>query len=222
MATLERPARRGSSTTWVTLGDLAWWPPWAASCLATTGRHQRHQALLRAVLQPDPPRDRKAGQWQRPDRLPARGRPLGQPQRPLRPERLLILGRGGLHGLRLGTALADTFTAFNLWRIAGGVAIGLASNLSPMYIAEVAPAAVRGRLVAMNQFTIVSGILLAQVALRIDYLNSAPPAKLADSRQPGRRGRPRSAREHCRSARLVEVVDAVIGHLGQSGCPTRW
>ena len=39
----------------------------------------------------------------------------------------------------------------------------MASNLSPMYIAEVAPAAVRGRLVAMNQFTIVIGILLAQI-----------------------------------------------------------
>jgi MFS family permease len=62
----------------------------------------------------------------------------------------------------VGTGLVDTFFAFNLWRMAGGVAIGLASNLSPMYIAEIAPAAVRGRLVAMNQFTIVIGILLAQ------------------------------------------------------------
>jgi sugar porter (SP) family MFS transporter len=49
-----------------------------------------------------------------------------------------------------------------MWRILGGVAIGLASNLSPMYIAEVAPAAIRGRLVAINQLTIVVGILLAQ------------------------------------------------------------
>ena len=62
----------------------------------------------------------------------------------------------------IGTGLIHSFWAFNLWRIAGGMAIGMASNLSPMYIAEVAPAAVRGRLVAMNQFTIVIGILLAQ------------------------------------------------------------
>ena len=55
------------------------------------------------------------------------------------------------------------FNAFVFWRIAGGVAIGMASNLSPMYIAEVAPAAMRGRLVAINQLTIVIGILLAQV-----------------------------------------------------------
>ncbi len=45
----------------------------------------------------------------------------------------------------------------------GGVAIGLASNLSPMYIAEVAPAPMRGKLVSINQLTIVIGILLAQV-----------------------------------------------------------
>jgi MFS family permease len=63
----------------------------------------------------------------------------------------------------LGTGLIHTFWAFNLWRIAGGMAIGLASNLSPMYIAEVAPAAVRGRLVTMYQFTVVIGILAAQV-----------------------------------------------------------
>jgi len=64
----------------------------------------------------------------------------------------------------IGTGLAGDFFAFNLWRMAGGLAIGLASNLSPMYIAEVSPAAVRGRLVAMNQFAIVMGILMAQSA----------------------------------------------------------
>lgn len=62
----------------------------------------------------------------------------------------------------MGNALANSFTVFVAWRILGGVAIGLASNLSPMYIAEVAPAQVRGKLVAINQLTIVIGILLAQ------------------------------------------------------------
>ncbi len=61
------------------------------------------------------------------------------------------------------TGAAGTFLNFVIWRIIGGVAIGMASNLSPMYIAEVAPAAIRGRLVAVNQLTIVIGILLAQV-----------------------------------------------------------
>jgi len=62
----------------------------------------------------------------------------------------------------LGNALASSFAVFIAWRISGGVAIGLASNLSPMYIAEVAPAQIRGRLVAINQLTVVIGILLAQ------------------------------------------------------------
>jgi sugar porter (SP) family MFS transporter len=62
----------------------------------------------------------------------------------------------------IGNGLAGNFTVFVCWRILGGVAIGLASNLSPMYIAEVAPAFMRGRLVAINQLTIVIGIVLAQ------------------------------------------------------------
>lgn len=62
----------------------------------------------------------------------------------------------------VGNGLAPSLWLFIVWRILGGVAIGLASGLSPMYIAEVAPAQVRGRLVAINQLTIVIGILLAQ------------------------------------------------------------
>ena len=61
------------------------------------------------------------------------------------------------------TGWASSFSWFVSFRILGGVAIGLASNLSPMYIAEVAPAHIRGRLVATNQLTIVIGILSAQI-----------------------------------------------------------
>jgi sugar porter (SP) family MFS transporter len=61
------------------------------------------------------------------------------------------------------TGWAPTLVWFVVWRIFGGVAIGMASNLSPIYIAEVAPAAMRGRLVALNQLTIVIGILAAQL-----------------------------------------------------------
>ena len=57
-----------------------------------------------------------------------------------------------------------SFGPFLAARFAGGIAIGLASALSPLYIAEVAPPAVRGRLVSLNQMTIVLGILGAQVA----------------------------------------------------------
>jgi SP family xylose:H+ symportor-like MFS transporter len=61
------------------------------------------------------------------------------------------------------TGWAYSFSAFVLWRIVGGVAIGTASNVSPMYIAEVAPAGMRGRLVGTNQLAIMFGVLLAQV-----------------------------------------------------------
>jgi len=63
----------------------------------------------------------------------------------------------------IATGWAHTFDAFIAWRIVGGVAIGIASNVSPTYIAEIAPAQWRGRLVALNQLTIVVGILMAQI-----------------------------------------------------------
>ena len=61
------------------------------------------------------------------------------------------------------TGWFDDFTLFNIARFIGGIGIGIASAVSPMYIAEVSPAEVRGRLVSVNQMTIVLGILAAQV-----------------------------------------------------------
>ncbi len=55
------------------------------------------------------------------------------------------------------------FMFFLVSRFVSGVGIGLASGLSPMYIAEVAPTSVRGKLVSLNQLTIVFGILAAQI-----------------------------------------------------------
>jgi SP family sugar porter-like MFS transporter len=77
-------------------------------------------------------------------------------------KRLLILSALLFTVSSFGTGLANTYPPFVVWRIIGGAAIGLASNLSPMYIAEVAPAPVRGKLVSTNQLAIVIGILLAQ------------------------------------------------------------
>lgn len=77
-------------------------------------------------------------------------------------KRLLVLAALLFAVTSLGNALASNFNVFVFWRILGGVGIGLASNLSPMYIAEIAPAQVRGKLVSINQLTIVIGILLAQ------------------------------------------------------------
>ncbi|MDO6605001.1 MFS transporter, sugar porter (SP) family [Arenibacter palladensis] len=63
-----------------------------------------------------------------------------------------------------GTGYVDNFTLFIVYRLIGGLGIGLASTLSPMYIAEIAPAKYRGQFVAINQLTLVIGILAAQVA----------------------------------------------------------
>jgi MFS transporter, SP family, arabinose:H+ symporter len=75
----------------------------------------------------------------------------------------LLLASAGLFVVTsLATGFAGSFEAFVLARILGGAAIGMASNLSPMYIAEIAPAGVRGKYVSINQLTIVIGILAAQ------------------------------------------------------------
>ena len=63
----------------------------------------------------------------------------------------------------VGTGAFNDFVLFNAARLWGGIGIGLASAISPMYIAEVAPADIRGRLVSLNQMTIVLGILGAQI-----------------------------------------------------------
>lgn len=63
-----------------------------------------------------------------------------------------------------GTGATSSFTWFIIYRIVGGFGIGIASNVSPIYIAEASPAAVRGKFVSINQLTIVAGILLAQLA----------------------------------------------------------
>ncbi|MBR1548027.1 MAG: MFS transporter, partial [Prevotella sp.] len=63
----------------------------------------------------------------------------------------------------IATGLFNDFTLFNIARFIGGVGIGVASALAPMYIAEVSPADIRGRMVSLNQMTIVLGILGAQV-----------------------------------------------------------
>lgn len=80
----------------------------------------------------------------------------------------------------IGTGMAHSFAVFVSWRILGGFAIGMASSLSPMYIAEVAPAQYRGKLVSLNQLTIVVGILLAQV---VNWLIAKPVPADATSLQ---------------------------------------
>ncbi|WP_255314134.1 MULTISPECIES: sugar porter family MFS transporter [Bacillales] len=60
----------------------------------------------------------------------------------------------------IGSALPDSFSGFIIARIIGGIGIGITSTLCPLYNAEIAPAKYRGRLVALNQLAIVTGIFL--------------------------------------------------------------
>ena len=71
----------------------------------------------------------------------------------------------------IGTGLAPNCVFFVANRLLGGVAIGIASNLSPLYIAEIAPASMRGRLVSVNQLTIAIGVMLAQI---VNWLIAQP------------------------------------------------
>lgn len=79
-------------------------------------------------------------------------------------KRLLIFSAFLFTLSAIGTGASNEFTPFIIYRILGGIGIGLASNLSPMYIAEISPAVMRGKFVSLNQLTIVIGILAAQIA----------------------------------------------------------
>ena len=95
-------------------------------------------------------------------------------------KRLLILAAFLFASSSIGTGLAGNFPTFVTWRIMGGLAIGLASSLSPVYIAEIAPAGLRGKLVSLNQLAIVIGILLAQ---SVNWLIAKPIPSDATARQ---------------------------------------
>ena len=78
-------------------------------------------------------------------------------------KRLLILAGLLFVVSAIGTGMANAFSVFVFYRLLGGIGIGLASNLSPMYIAEISPAEMRGKFVSINQLTIVIGVVAAQV-----------------------------------------------------------
>ncbi len=78
-------------------------------------------------------------------------------------KRTLVVAAVLLGASAIGTALPKNMFEFNLFRIVGGVGVGLASVVSPMYIAEMSPARLRGRLVSVNQLAIVTGLFIAIV-----------------------------------------------------------
>jgi len=59
-----------------------------------------------------------------------------------------------------GAEISNLLVSFNIYRVIGGVGVGLASAICPMYIAEMAPAEIRGKLVSWNQFAIIFGMLV--------------------------------------------------------------
>ncbi len=59
-----------------------------------------------------------------------------------------------------GVPSINLLMMFNFYRIIGGIGVGLASAISPVYIGEIAPADIRGRLVSLNQFAIIFGMLV--------------------------------------------------------------
>ena len=61
----------------------------------------------------------------------------------------------------IGSGIAESLLTFSTWRFLGGIAVGAASVIAPAYIAEVAPARIRGRLGSLQQLAIVTGIFLA-------------------------------------------------------------
>jgi len=64
----------------------------------------------------------------------------------------------------IGAAASGTFFLFVCFRLMAGIAVGIAAMVSPLYIAEVAPMEIRGRMVALNQFALTIGILIAYLS----------------------------------------------------------
>lgn len=74
----------------------------------------------------------------------------------------VLIGIGVLYLVSaLGSALAPDPYSFSIWRLVGGLGVGISSIAVPAYISEMAPPGIRGRLVALYQFQIVFGILVA-------------------------------------------------------------
>src|ERR1700674_3793565 len=89
-------------------------------------------------------------------------------------KRVLIAAAALFTVSSLGSALPRDLTQFVVARVLGGLAIGIASTLSPLYIAEISPAKSRGLMVSLNQLAIVIGILLSY---SVNYLlTGAGPA----------------------------------------------
>ncbi|MBP7934319.1 MAG: sugar porter family MFS transporter [Phycisphaerae bacterium] len=75
-------------------------------------------------------------------------------------KKVMLLAAGLFSVSAVGAAIPVDLTTFVVARVLGGIGIGVASMTSPLYIAEISPAGARGRLVSVNQFAIISGMLV--------------------------------------------------------------
>ena len=103
------------------------------------------------------------GHRQRAVGLHGRPCPGRHAERPLGPQTNADLRRPAVCRRLVGTALPANVFQFNLFRFLGGVGVGLASVVSPMFIAEVSPPRIRGALVTVNQLAIVVGLTCAVI-----------------------------------------------------------
>ena len=117
--------------------------------------------FLQVKFQPRSPVHDRLGGRLRLDRLRLGRRHGGHAERPFRPPGNADRFRACCFLISaIGTAFPATITQFIIFRIIGGLGIGAASMTSPMYIAEITPAKIRGRMVSINQFAIVTGMLV--------------------------------------------------------------
>ena len=92
---------------------------------------------------------------------------VGKPADVFGRKRMLLISAVLFFVSAIGSGYAPTFIQFVIYRLIGGIGMGIASTISPMYIAEISPERIRGKLVSIQQLNIVIGILLAQL---INYL----------------------------------------------------
>ncbi len=107
---------------------------------------------------------------------------VGKPSEKYGRKNLLIISALLFFISAIGSGYAPTFTQFVIYRLIGGIGMGMASTLSPMYIAEISPAKMRGRFVSLNQLTIVIGILMAQMINYMILQSNPIPADIERSR----------------------------------------
>lgn len=129
-------------------------------------------------------------------------------------KRVLILSAVLFALSAIGSALPRSLAEFAIARMLGGFGVGAASMMSPLYIAEVSPARHRGRLVSVNQFTIVFGFLIVYL---INAFVAATGDNIDQQGAPGKQAAVEAARDLA-----PQSASETVGEGGQAGDPAAW